>query len=523
VNEPGLVFKPQQVADWFGQIMRLQHGSGSEDALRAALHGWLKERLGIAEVRYVEAPADAGQRVICAYRPGADKWRRSDAVVLQAHLDMVVVTHPKDRDPFPLQPILHDGWLHAQGHGATAEAPIGSTLGADDGIGVATALTLLQDPELADCPIECLFTVQEETDMGGAALFPLEWIQGRRCLNLDDEEAGDITYGSAGGFESRFTGKLSREPLPEGFTTLRLSIAGLLGGHSGVDIARGRVNALAALVEGLCRMNQRLSGSGAADPGSFDLRLVDLERTDTIKPNAIPTSAAALIAVREADVADVIRSFTAWFTGLSVIHRAAEPAMSCRVTLAPAPFAPLSAGSTDNLLGFLRLVPHGVLRMIPGAEPPLVETSTNLYDVVLRVADLAVETSSRTSDGALLGGEHDEEGSPLNRLYANLAALYGLTFETGINWYPAWTPDPASPLLRTAREVFREVFGAATRTSVIHAGLECGWFATRYQGAMDCVAVGPTVHNPHTTDERLDTRSVEPFYRAVKMLIRALF
>lgn len=522
MNESGLVFKPQQIADWFGRIMRLPHGSGGEDALRAALHGWLTEILGLTDVRYVERAGDAGQRVICAYRPGAEKWRRADAVVLQAHLDMVVVTNPKDRDPFPLQPVLRDGWLRAQGHGSTAESPLLCTLGADDGIGVATALTLLQDPELADCPLECLFTVQEETDMGGAALFPLEWIHGRRCLNLDDEAAGDITYGCAGGFESAFTGPLPREPLPPGFTTLAVSIGGLLGGHSGVDIARGRLNALKVLAEGLAAMNHRLAGSGAQDPGSYDLRLVDLQRTDTIKPNAIPTSATALIAAREADVPDVIRSFTEWFTGLSVIHRAAEPGMRCRAALAPSSLSPLTAGGTDNLLRFLQLVPHGVIRVIPG-EPTIVETSTNLYDVVLTEPAVSILSSSRTSDARWLGGEHDCAGTPLNQLYGNLASLYGLTFETGLNWYPAWPPDPASPLLQRAREVFHEVFGAATRTSVIHAGLECGWFATRYEGAMDCIAVGPTIENPHTTDERLDTRTVEPFYRAVKMLIRSLF
>lgn len=520
-----IVFEPQKVADWFAEIIKLPHGSEKEDPLRAAVYTWLTDpRHGIClspeNVYYKETATDPGERVIHALRPGKKDLK---PIVLQAHMDMVVVTEPKDVDPFPLQPFQDEsGWLMAKGSGST---DVRSTLGADDGIGIATALALLQEEELKDYPIECLFTVQEETDMGGAEHFDTGLLKGRTYVNLDDERGGTITYGSAGGFKTTYEGAIQRERISPVPSFVKIVLGGLRGGHSGVDIAKGRPSALKLLVEGLCRMDKRLNDFTLppdTPPESYDFRLVSLARTDEIKSNAIPTEATAVLAVEDADA--LLGSFEKWFSALQILYGVSEPRMNIGLTRLEAPpdDDPLTADATDNLLCFLRLVPQGVMALIPGYSPAVVETSSNVYIVSLGSATMTVETSTRTSNPALLGSVEDHGHTPLNETFRNLGAIYGLEVETGVDgWYPAWPPNQDSRLLAAAEKVYAGVYGDY-QTSVIHAGLECGWIVSRY-GDMDCIAVGPTIENPHTIDERLDTSSVKKFYDAVKGLMLALY
>jgi dipeptidase D len=521
-----LTFEPQQVADWFAEIMKLPHGSGEEDPLRAAVYTWLTDPsygIGLpADKVYYQATATApGERVIHAIRPGT---RGKEPIVLQAHMDMVVVTDPKGVNPFPLQPYYdEDGWLKAKGSGG---ADILSTLGADDGLGIATALALLQDNDLKDYPIECLFTVQEETDMGGAEFFDTGLLEGRTYINLDDEQAGTITYGSAGGFATTYTGPIQREMTTPNPSCVQIVLTGLRGGHSGVDIAKGRPSALKLLVEGLCRMNKRLNDfslPAGAPPESYDYRLVSLARTDVVKSNAIPTEATAVVALDRADAGPLMDSFEQWFAALQIVYGASEPNMKLELTLLEKPpaEAQLTADATDNLLCFLRLVPQGVIAMIPGYSPAVVETSSNVYDLTLDGTTMTVHTSTRTSNPVLLGSVEDHGHTPLNEMFRNLGKIYGLTVETGTGWYPAWPPNQDSHLLAVAKQVYATVY-PAPQTSVIHAGLECGWIVSRYDN-MDCIAVGPTIENPHTVDERLDTSSVKDFYSAVKAVMLEVY
>lgn len=525
MTDTKLIFEPQKVADWFTEIMKLPRGSGQEDPLRAAVYTWLTDpSYGIGlppdKVYYQAKATEPGKRVIHAIRPGT---RARQPIVLQAHMDMVVVTDPKGVDPFPLQPYYdEDGWLKARGSGGPG---ILSTLGADDGIGIATALALLQDDDLKDYPIECLFTVQEETDMGGAEFFDTTLLEGRTYINLDDERAGTITYGSAGGFATNYTGPIQREttnPMP---SFVQIVLSGLRGGHSGVDIAKGRPSALKLLVEGLCRVNKRLNDfslPAGAPPESYDYRLISLARTDVVKSNAIPTAATAVVALDTADAAPLMDSFQQWLKALQIVYGASEPNMKIGLTLLDKPpaDAPLTADATDNLLCFLRLVPQGVIAMIPGYSPAVVETSSNVYDLSLDDTTMAVKTSTRTSNPVLLGSV-DDHHTPLNEMFRNLGKIYGLTVETGTGWYPAWPPNQDSYLLAVAKQVYGSVY-PEPQTSVIHAGLECGWIVSRYDN-MDCIAVGPTIENPHTVDERLDTTSVKGFYTAVKAVMLEVY
>lgn len=529
MSQPTVHFEPSRVAYWFGEIMKLPHGSGKEQPLRESLYQWLTDTIGIpaAQIFYRRDATAPGERVIRVSRPGRSGELKP--VVLQAHLDMVVVTNPKDRDPFPLVPHLQSpSWLKALGNGSTPDMPIGSTLGADDGIGVATALALLEDSDLRDYPLECLFTVEEETGMGGALQFDTSLLTGRSYINLDEERSGTITYGSAGGFGTTYRGTLLREPQSLNSTTVTLVVGGLRGGHSGVDIAKGRPSALRLLTECLHRMNGRVnhgSLAAAASPNAFDYRLVSFARTDSVKSNAIPTEATATVALNAGDASAFVQSTRQWFAAIQTIYGASEPNLRLECSTAGAAEtgqSPLAAHATDNLLCLLQLIPHGVLGVVPGCVPSVVETSSNLYDI--RLTDTTVEllTLTRTSNPALLGTLLCHDETPLATMFKSLGALYSFDVETGSNWYPAWPPNPESPLLNKARDAFASVYGKDCETAVIHAGLECGWIVSRYSD-MDCIAIGPTVENPHTTDERLDIATVAPFYQALKTLLKNLF
>lgn len=521
-----IVFDPENVADWFAEIMKLPHESGKEDPLRAALYTWLTDPahgIGLSpeNVFYDATATDPGKRVLYAFRPGT---KGKQPIVLQVHLDMVVVTDPQGIDPFPLQPFYEDeGWLEARANGSPETK---SSLGADDGIGIAIALALLQDGELKDYPIECLFTVQEETDMGGAQFFDTGLLKSRTFINVDSEEAGIITYGSAGGFKTKYEGAIAREKIRPVPAFVKVLLGGLRGGHSGVDIAKGRPNALKLLVDGLCRMDKRISDYTLPPgtlPQSYDFRLVSLARTDVIKSNAIPTEATAILAVAAEDAIPLLKSFEEWFNALQILYTS-EPGMKIeltRITETPPAEEPLTADATDNLLCFLRLVPQGVLGLIPGYDPAVVETSSNFFDVSLDGAAMRANTFSRTSNPVLLGAVEDHEKTPLMDMFRSLGAMYGLTVTTALEWSPAWPPNQDSPLLATAEKIYASVY-PDYETSVIHAGLECGWVASRYDD-MDCISIGPTYENGHTVDERLDTGSVKGFYDAIKGVMLALF
>ena len=362
--------------------------------------------------------------------------------------------------------------------------------------------------------------------MGGAEHFDAALLRGRQYVNLDDERSGTITYGSAGGLKTTYSGAASREEIAPERSIVTIVLGGLQGGHSGVDIARGRPSAIKLLADGLCRLDDRLNQSPADGPAvSYDLRLISFARTDVIKSNAIPTEATATLAVKDSDVAALKRSLDGWFSALQTLYGPTEPnlKMSFSSSTAPAGAKPLTASDTDNLLSFLRLVPHGVIRNIPELTPAVVETSSNLYNVTFGPGStVTVETSSRTSNPTLLGTQQAHLLTPLALTLTGLGEAYGLTATTGGGWYPAWPPNQDSALLAQASAVYEKLYKDGFQKAVIHAGLECGWIVSRY-GDMDCIAVGPTIQNPHTTSERLDTRSVAPFYLAVKTVLKALF
>ena len=465
----------------FEALSRIPRPSKQEEQVLA----WLK---AFADARGLKWQQDETGNLIVR-RPGSGDGESAPTVVIQSHVDMVCeknsdVEHDFSRDPIRL---LRDGdWLTADG----------TTLGADNGIGVATALALLEmggDARLP--PLECLFTVDEETGLTGAFALDGALLQGRTLLNLDTEEWGAICIGCAGGGDSELALPVAREASPGDFLSFQLSVEGLMGGHSGVNIHEYRANAivlLASLLEPLATIGARLVSVRGGD-----------------KTNAIPREAFATLLLPPAAMADAQIAVGARTAALQAEFGTLETAL--RVTLAGLDAAPaecLSAGAQTSLLGLLRALPHGVLKY-SHAIPGLVETSNNLASVAPDGGHYRIVCSSRSSIMEALEDVRDR--------IATIAALCGATV-TRSSSYPGWQPDPTSPVLKRLKRIYAEQLGEAPEVGAIHAGLECGVIGERAPG-MDMVSFGPTITGAHSPDERVEIPTVAKFWNLLLALL----
>ncbi|MHB8055929.1 MAG: aminoacyl-histidine dipeptidase [Candidatus Aminicenantales bacterium] len=476
--------KPQSLWKHFEEFCRIPHGSGYEE-------GMAEYVLARAKALKLPAKKDAVGNVIIRMSASPGK-ETSPGVVLQGHLDMVWeknsdVAHDFMKDP--IKPVIRDGWVYASG----------TTLGADNGIGCAAALTILENPGLVHGPLECLFTREEETGLTGAmGLRPGE-LKGKYLLNLDSEEDDAFTIGCAGGADSDFTLPLARKALKTK-TAFRLMISGLRGGHSGINIHEGRANAIKLLA--------RLLGQAQV---KFPFALYRMEGGN--KHNAIPREAWADFYLEPAK----IKAFSAFIQDagerVKAEYHVVEPGM--KLALDPielkAKDIPLTPKSQKTLLDFLRICPHGVIAMhaeIPG----LVETSTNL--AILRTAGDKAKSlcSSRSSvDSAL---------EALRGSLKSLADLSGAKVKQPVG-YPGWTPNLQSPLLEKMKVIYRKQNGKDPQVMAIHAGLECGLIGKNYP-EMDMISLGPTLQYPHSPDERVSIASVEKFWKLLTASLEAL-
>lgn len=525
-------FNPRTVCDHFMDLTRLSHPSCKENPVREYVIK-CAQNIENVEISYYEPDAtDPGKRVIILHRKGSGEYTNAPYVTLQAHMDMVCQPNEKifELDVFGYRDDEGVNWIKAGKKESITDPSLGTTLGADDGIGVATIIAILEDENLKDYPIECLFTVQEENDMGGAAGFNKNLLKGRKYINLDAEDAKTIIYGSAAGQDVQFEGNVTLEAVTDDFITLELSISGLLGGHSGVDINKGRLNAIKVITEALIRLNKRLTnldGTVGKCITGYDLRLISLNslKKDEInenKPvvNKIPIWVVARIAIPESDKDNFKKDFKAYIATLkgqvpeennlecSVEKVSSEDVLSFQNSLDKA--------STDTLLCLLRQIPHGIIHMIPD-NTDVVQTSSNLAVVNsfgLKSDKIVIKSLNRSSDKNSL----DE--------LAQLQKLIGKLFNYEVNAKepsPIWEPKNNSDLLKKANDVYTEKYKDDFKATVIHAGLECGYIADYFQDKIDCISIGPTIVSPHTGGEKLNTDTVEPFYNAVSDLIRKLF
>ena len=470
----------------FAVLCAIPRPSKKESRLIQHLVDWATSRSLSTEIDaagnlVIRKPASVG----CESAPG---------VVLQAHLDMVCqanagTAHDFERDP--IRPRVVDGWLRAEE----------TTLGADNGIGVALALAALENDSLQHGPLEALFTVDEESGMGGARGLGPTSLKGRLLLNLDTEEWGRFYLGCAGGINVVARRVENPEALPKGFVALRIELGGLRGGHSGINIHEGRGNA----IKGLVRVLRAIEREWPA------MRLAAL-RGGTAR-NALPREAWAVIAVPGEAAAAVFSRIAEMQAGLCEELAGVDDGLA----LTCAPCAPgeiaqvLDREGHVAWLSALHAAPQGVRRMSV-QTPGVVETSDNLG-----IVDL---TPGRGESSFMVRSLIDAAGAELAEEIVSLFALAGIATEVG-GHYPGWAPNPASPLLAVCQKVYRACFGDEATLEIIHAGLECGLIGGKYPD-MDMVSFGPTIHGAHAPGEAVEIASVEHCWCLLREILSVL-
>jgi len=411
---------------------------------------------------------------VCVYRPG-----RGKGIVLQAHTDIVAEKlsgSATDPATDPITAVLRDGWITS----------LETTLGADNGIGVAIMLALLESPSQSLPPLECLFTVDEERGLVGARLFPPEWLTQSRLINLDSEEENSICIGCAGGRDVVLNMELERDR--EEVQTALLTVDGLSGGHSGMEIGRGGANAV-RLAARLCR--------------ETGLRVAEFAGGS--KHNAIPRNASVIVAGSVSR-----KALEGAETMMREEYRGQEE--NIRLAFEPADLRfPLTEDCSQRLNDLLLALPHGV-EAYSGTVPGLVQTSCNLAIVRTTDSMASITMSVRSSI--------DASRDALVERICSIGRLAGCTEVSG-EGYPGWPPNPDSPLLARAVEACRASYGDEPSVLAIHAGLECGLIGRRV-GGMDMISMGPDIRDVHIPGERVRVESVASFMKMLTMLLKSL-
>jgi dipeptidase D len=483
MSYPVDTLEPKLVWKYFDEIRKIPHGSRNEKALGEAVVSW-------ARSKGFEAVTDSLGNVLIRIPASAGK-EKAPVAVLQGHLDMVCEKNSDTKFDFEKDPII----LKRDGDWITAD---GTTLGADNGIGVAMALAFMEMPEAVHGPLELLFTIDEETGLNGAVGLKPDFVGGRLLLNMDSEEEGVFYVGCAGGRDSHLSLPVTGSPFPARHACLAVEVKGLRGGHSGLDIIANRGNALKLLARGL-----------KAAAAKLEIRLVSIEGGD--KHNAIPREARALVAVpagKEDAFAAVIDACLQRFRSE---FASAEPGLSLSCAVAEAPAEALTGDSTMEVLDLLLAMPYGVIAMSRDLKG-LVETSSNMARVRTEAGALTILSSSRSSVASALDGVIDTITA-----VGELAGA-GVTTTKG---YPGWQPNMESRLLALGRRAWEKRFGAPPSFTAIHAGLECGIIGEKYPG-MDMISFGPTIQNPHSPDERVSIPTVAKVFEFTRAFLEEI-
>ena len=475
--------EPRPLWRHFDEILTIPRGSGNEEGMRRYVRA-VAEKSGLA-VR-----ADGAGNLVVA-KPGSAGRDGGPATILQSHLDMVNeknsdVSHDFDRDP--IQPVQDGAFLKASG----------TTLGSDNGIGVAAMLAVAEDHTLSHGPLELLFTIDEERGLSGASNLDAGLLTGTRLLNLDSEEEGTLTVGCAGGADSRLALALMSTAPAAGSAALSIRLAGLKGGHSGVDIHLQRGNALKLLGRALFAARMVVPATVASFRGGD-------------KTNAIPREAKATVLVAAGELGRFRTALEGELGNLREEFKPAEPGLAWEIAEVAVPASCWTPESSAKALALVNALPHGVLQMsydIPG----LVETSTNLARVLDDDGTLAIAMSNRSSVASALQATRQR-----NRAIAELA---GASVAEGAG-YPGWKPNLGSGLLAVMQRTHEAVLGFAPHVGAIHAGLECGIIGEKKPG-MDMISFGPTIQFPHSPDERVEIDTVGRFYRLLTATLMEL-
>jgi len=481
--------QPQSVWQLFAELCQVPRPSKQEQQARDFM------RRKAAELKLAVREDRAGNMVLSV--PASAGCERAPIIVLQGHLDMVCEKNADTQHDFardPIRPTIGrdeagERVVHAQG----------TTLGADNGIGVCLALAAATSPDVQHGPLEILCTVDEEMGMSGAKVLEPDFVKGRRMINLDSEEDDAIYIGCAGGCDSTLTWVLATTAPPSGSEACRVTVAGLRGGHTGGDIHENRANAIKLLVEVL---------RGAEETERLQLA----EFTGGSKRNAIPREACAVV-VGPPGTSECLTQAAEQVQATAI--GAGEKTCQISVTTTQAP-AVVSAGDTRRLLATLAALPHGVLAIVPDI-PGLVQTSNSTSTVNSEIRNGRLHVIV----GCLSRSSLRPQLHATVRQIAAIGELGGAAVESG-NEYPGWAPNKNSPLLATCRSVYVRLFGREPKITAIHAGLECGIIGERMGGQMDMVSIGPRIKGAHSPDERVYVESVGKCWRFLTALLAEL-
>ena len=474
--------RPESVFYYFEELCRIPHGSGNTKAISDYIVSFAKEH-GLEYIQdemnnvIIRAEASKG----CEDAPG---------VILQGHIDMVCEKRPDIEHDFEkdgLELIVSDGFVRANG----------TTLGGDDGIAAAMMLAVLSCPSIVHPKLECVFTTDEEIGLLGAAAMDAGVLTGRRMINLDSEEEGILLAGCAGG--SVVKSELSMGRRERNGLDLTIDVGGLLGGHSGAEIDKNRMNACLVMARFLYNLNERI-----------EYGLSELE--GGTKDNAIPRSCHARICISPTDEGIVFEEAEKLQAELRNEYAVSDPDVTITaVRQGSGEYLCLHPSGLGKVLFLLRNTPFGVQKM-SGTVPGLVETSLNLGILKLADSTLVMENSVRSSIGS---AKKDIQ----NRLIFLTEFLGGKATVHGD--YPGWEYRQESPLRDVMTGVYKKLFGKEMEVTVIHAGLECGLFYDRLEG-LDCVSIGPDIFDIHTSEEHLDIASTERTWNYLCAVLKAL-
>jgi len=464
------------VLDIFKEITTIPRESGHEEAVTAWLLSW-------AQKHGLEGKKDSIGNVLIT-REAAPGKENVPTIVLQAHQDMVCekesgCIHDFSKDP--IYYIIEDGWMIAPR----------TTLGADDGIGIAACLALLED-KAPTGKIECLFTISEETGMDGAEALGEGFFSGKTLINLDSEDEGELFIGCSGGLNTRIRLRYNHENVSRELTVMEFTIRGGVGGHSGDDINKERMNAVQQMARFLY------------SEFDYGYQLIDLKGGG--KPNAIARDCSAIIAVPSS--AGTVRRFNRFAKTIRDEFHATEPGIVFESSKVRSNRHALDYFSALALISSLYTCPHGVQAMsqdIPG----LVQTSTNLASVARCNGYFQIVTSQR---------------SPARSQRRDIAAKVRANFEAAgatvahMYEYPGWEPNPNSHVLSVCVDAYKRLFATEPKVKAIHAGLECGLFLTKFPG-LDMISFGPTLRGVHAPGEKMELASLDRFVKLLDYVV----
>jgi dipeptidase D len=477
--------EPELLWEHFYQLTQIPRCSKEEEKVR----GYIVE---VAKRNNFSCTTDTSGNVIVK-KPATSGKETIPTVVLQGHLDMVCEKNKGTVHDFSKDPIK----MKREGDWITAE---GTTLGADNGIGVAAALAVLESKSIQHGPLECLFTIDEETGLTGATELQPGTLKGKILLNLDSEEDGALYIGCAGGKDTELFLKTKTEPIPPDYQAAEIKVTGLSGGHSGLNIHEGRGNAIKLLTRFLWNVLPKIKGRLTTFDGGS-------------KHNAIPREADTIVALPQKNMEKLKK----WVKKYDLIFKNELKLVDGGVSIEinesgfSAPKKMFTSRLQNKILNLLYVLPHGVIAMSSAIEG-LVETSTNLAVVNQKDDKINILTSQRSSVSTGLDN------------VVEIVHACGRQASTKIHsgtGYPAWQPNPDSALLKKSKSILKSLFGKEPEVKAIHAGLECGIIGDKFPG-MDMISFGPTIVGAHSPDEKVQISTVEKFWKFIKVLLEQI-